>query len=232
MPAWDSAGHDIRSDTTLPAGVYGTWVNADTVVTKHEFDGPDGPEVFVQTVLYRHLVLTDSTLEDITVQEDEDWGATAYLFATPYGVEDGRLVLEGDSITVDLVLEADTLTLSVARDKNAPPPQRYVRAEPSTVPEELVGSWVGGSADGAGIVAEIRFTFREDGSMVTPLNQGSLRYQVIGPYFLLEDPNRPPFDDRSLILRVGQVEVRDDRLYLKGLEDDALIMSRVSDRDR
>jgi hypothetical protein len=221
------------ADTTLPAGAYGVWANADTVTTKHEFKGENGSETYVHTVLYRHLVLTDSTLADTIIQEDEYLGAMAYLFTTTYRVEDGRLVLEGDSITVDLDLEGDTLALSVSGIEDAQPPQRYVRASPPEMPSGLVGTWAGGVADNAGVVAGVRITFRDDGTASLSPGDDLLRFDLIGPYLLFEEPNHVTHLDGELLsMRVGHAEVDGDRLKLAGLGDDPLYMVRVPSAKR
>ncbi|MGB3543225.1 hypothetical protein [Rubrivirga sp.] len=215
------------ADTTLPAGAYGTWVNADTVTTKHEFNGEDGLETYVNTVLYRHLVVSDSTLAD-TIIQDDDTGAMAYLFTTPYRVEDGRLVLEGDSISIDLDLEGDTLTLTVSGVEDVPPPQRYVRAAPPEVPPELIGTWEGGVVDDAGVVAGVRIAFHDDGTATVSPDGDTIRFDMVGPYLLLEEPSHEAyFDEEMIAMRVGHAKVDGDRLELAGLGDDPLYMVRV-----
>ncbi|MGB3543236.1 hypothetical protein [Rubrivirga sp.] len=221
------------ADTTLPAEMYGTWANADTVSTKHEVKGENGPETYVHTVLYRHLVLTDSTLVDTVVQEDEYTGTMAYLFTTPYRVKDGRLVLEGDSITVDLDLEGDTLTLSVSGIEDEPPPQRYGRASPPEVPPELIGTWEGGVMDNAGVVAGVQIAFHDDGTATVSPDGDAIRFDMLGPYLLFEEPSHETFFDGELIaMRVGHAKVEGNRLELAGLGDDPLYMIRVSSPKR
>ena len=216
------------ADTTLPAGAYGTWVNADTVTTKHEFKGPEGFETFTSTVLYQQLVVTDSTLVDTVVQEDELTDAAAYLFTTPYRVEDGRLVLEGDSVVVDIVLEDDTLTLLASGSEEDVPPQRFVRASAPTVPPDLIGTWEGGVMDNAGVVVGIRLTFR-DGTATGLTGSEAIRFDMLGPFLVFDEPRHGSYhNEEMVVMRVGHAKVSGDRLQLTGLGDEPLYMVRVS----
>ncbi len=224
----------------------GTWVNADTVVTKTEFKGENGPETYVSTSLYQHFQITDSTFVDTVVLEDSySSSLLAYAFVTPYRVEDGRIVLEddrieGDPVEVRFAIEGDTLK-TVALDSGGAVvgTMDYVREEQSGVPPALVGSWVGDMVEeGTGVVFSVGLRFHPDGTMETLPDGVPLRFVVMGPFLLFDSAasdNIYPDDlEAAGIPNYEQVfgfEVEGDWLRVR-FDDTEVVMQRQRPRGK
>ncbi|MEL6616284.1 MAG: hypothetical protein AAFQ43_11130, partial [Bacteroidota bacterium] len=177
----------------LAAQIVGEWANADSIAYPLVLNGEEVGALDGRfATLYLHVSVTDSTYTLTSVVRD-DGDLLGYETARPYVIHGDSIAVRGSSAggPVPVKVRGDTLALMPPGEASLV----YTRAGPLAPPEALVGDWISETlTDDAGVVFDLAFRFRADGTMQVGASDEPLAYRVLGSYLLIEDTT---FEDPS-----------------------------------
>ncbi|MEO0559566.1 MAG: hypothetical protein AAF170_15425 [Bacteroidota bacterium] len=173
--------------------LHGTWRSLHTLAyTLEDDDTSSEPQEY--RVLQRHLTVTDAVWTERSVVQTPLGALEGLETTAPYRAQGDsiQILSNGDaSFWRPVAVRNDTLTTQGEGLHNASEVP-WVRAEPLSVPPELLGVWVGLSPpDAAGVSAELGFRFRTDGIYENGWGEAEGRFFVLGSYLLLDESPLP-----------------------------------------
>ena len=175
---------------TLGERIIGDWVSADSI--GHVVPDENGVAMVDENgdtpfwTLYEHISFTDSTHTSTSVSRAEGTlqGAES---AGRYEVRDSAIVM-GNGQTIAFDVRGDSLIISQESEAGERDPRVYLRAAPLRTPEALLGDWISGPmTDNAGVVFDLAFRFRADGTFLAGAADEPSAFRLLGPYVMIED---------------------------------------------